>query len=74
MAQGRNDEAKLKLQSVLSELRRPGAPALPFTRAQAEARLALLDPTLAPSPGPDMRALQERLNQMVRQQQGQAAP
>lgn len=74
MAQGRNDEAKLKLQSVMTELRRPGGPSLPFTRAQAEARLALLDPSLAPSAGPDMRALEDQLNEMVRAQQGQAAP
>lgn len=74
MAQGRNDEAKLKLQAVMSELRRPGGASLPFTRAQAEARLALLDPSLAPNAGPDMRALEEQLNEMVRAQQGQPAP
>jgi len=74
MAQGKNDEAKAKLQSVLSDLRRPGATPLPFTRAQTEARLTLIDPSLAPSTGPDMRALQEQLNDMVRQQQGQGAP
>ncbi len=73
--QGRADEAKIKLQSVLSDLRRPGSPMLPFTRAQAESRLALIDPSLAPSAGPDMRALQEQLNEMIRQQQsGQPAP
>ncbi|MEM7434021.1 MAG: tetratricopeptide repeat protein [Myxococcota bacterium] len=74
MAEGRTDEAKLKLQAVTSELRRPGGPSLPFTRSQAEARLALIDPTLAPNAGPDIRALEEQLQDMVRQQQGQAAP
>jgi len=73
--QGRMDEAKVKLQGVLAELRQPYAPALPFTRAETESRLALLDPSLAPSTGPDMRALQEQLNEMIRQQQsGQPAP
>ena len=73
--QGRMDEAKIKLQSVLAALRQPNAPSLPFTRAEAESRLALLDPSLAPSTGPDMRALQEQFNEMMRQQQaGQPAP
>ncbi|MEM8607152.1 MAG: tetratricopeptide repeat protein [Myxococcota bacterium] len=74
MAQGKDDEAKLKFQAVMSELRRPGGPSLPFTSAQTEARLALLDPSLAPNAGPDMRALEEQLNEMVRTQQGQATP
>ena len=73
--QGRMDEAKIKLQSVLAELRQPYAPSLPFTRAETESRLALLDPSQAPSTGPDMKALQEQLNEMIRQQQsGQPAP
>ena len=74
MAQGKNDEAKSRLQRVLAALRRPGAVALPFTQAQAEARLTMLDPSLAPRTGPDMRAIEDQLNQMMRQQQGQAAP
>lgn len=73
--QGRMDEAKIKLQGVLAELRQPYAPSLPFTRAETESRLALLDPNLAPSTGPDMKALQEQLDEMLRQQQsGQPAP
>ena len=74
LAQGDKDGAKVRLQHVLSSLRRPDASPLPFTRAQAEARLTLLDPTEAPTSGPDMRALEDQLNQMIRQQQGQAAP
>lgn len=75
MLQGKTDEAKVKLQGVLAALRQPDAPSLPFTRGEAEARLTLLDPSLAPSTGPDMRALQEQFNEMMRQQQsGQPAP
>jgi len=75
MQRGKNDEAKVKLQGVLASLRQPNAPSLPFTRAEAESRLALLDPSLAPTTAPDMRGLQEQLNEMIRQQQsGQPAP
>ncbi len=75
MQQGKNGEAKIKLRSILTELRQPNAPPLPFTRAEAESRLALLDPSQAPAAGPDMRGLEEQLNQMIRQQQsGQPAP
>ena len=74
--QGRMDEAKIKLQSVLADLRQPNAPSLPFTRAEAESRLTLLDPSLGgSSTGPDMRAMQEQFNEMIRQQQaGAPAP
>ncbi len=75
MQQGKMDEAKVKLRGILADLRQPNAPSLPFTRAEAESRLALIDPSLAPAPGPDMRGLQEQLNEMIRQQQsGQPAP
>ncbi len=75
LQQGKADQAKVKLQGVLADLRQPNAPSLPFTRAEAESRLAVLDPSLAPTAGPDMRGLQEQLNQMIRQQQsGQPAP
>lgn len=74
MAAGRDDEAKLKLQGVLSGLRRPGGTKLPFTQAQVETRLALLDPSQAPNAGPDLRALQEQFDELIRQQQDQPAP
>ncbi|MDH3201537.1 MAG: tetratricopeptide repeat protein [Myxococcales bacterium] len=75
MQQGKMSEAKIKLRGVLADLRQPNAPPLPFTRAEAESRLAIIDPSQAPGTGLDMRGLQEQLNEMIRQQQsGQPAP
>ena len=69
--QSKTAEAKDKLQEALRDLRRSDAPALPFTRAQVEARLALIDPggTTGGGNGRDLNALQEELNDMIRQQQ-----
>ena len=63
-AQGKLDEAKTKYDGVLADLRDPEAPVLPFTQEQTEARLALLDPSLAPSAGVDPRRADEFIRQM----------
>ena len=71
LEQDKTVEAKDKLQEALRDLRRSDAPALPFTRGQVEARLALIDPggASAGGRGRDLDALQEELNDMIRQQQ-----
>ena len=63
-AQGKLDEAKTKYDGVLADLRDPEAPVLPFTQEQTEARLALLDPSLAPAAGVDPRRADEFIRQM----------
>jgi predicted negative regulator of RcsB-dependent stress response len=63
-AQGKLDEAKTKFDSVLNALRQPDAPALPYTKEQTEARLALIDPSLAPTTGVDPRNAEEFIRQM----------
>ncbi len=71
IAQGKLDEAKTKLDGVLNELRQPDAPSLPYTQEQAEARLALIDPSLAPATGVDPRRADEfirQMNQMLQRQ------
>ncbi|MFW2390732.1 MAG: tetratricopeptide repeat protein [Polyangiales bacterium] len=70
-AQGKLEEAKTKFDWVLNELKEADAPALPYTQEQTEARLALLDPSLAPAAGTDPRQAEElvrRMNQMLQQQ------
>ena len=70
-AQGKLEEAKAKFDSVLNELREADAPSLPYTQEQTEARLAVLDPSLAPAVGSDPRQTEEivrRMNQMLQQQ------
>jgi hypothetical protein len=64
MTQGKLGEAKTKLDGVLNDLRQPDAPSLPYTQEQAEARLALLDPSLAPAEGVDPRRADEFIRQM----------
>ena len=64
IAQGKLEEAKTKLDGVLNDLRQPDAPSLPYTQEQAEARLALLDPSLAPVQGVDPRRADEFIRQM----------
>ncbi len=64
VAEGKLDEAKTKFDGVLNELRQADAPVLPFTQEQTEARLALLDPTLAPTEGVDPRRAGEFIRQM----------
>jgi tetratricopeptide (TPR) repeat protein len=64
MTQGKLGEAKTKLDGVLNDLRQPDAPSLPYTQEQAEARLALLDPSLAPAEGVDPRRANEFIRQM----------
>lgn len=64
IAQGKLEEAKTKLDGVLNDLRQPDAPSLPYTQDQAEARLALLDPSLAPAAGVDPRRAEEFIRQM----------
>ena len=63
-AQGKLEEAKTRFDGVLADLRDPEAPALPYTKEQTEARLALLDPSLAPAPGADPRQADELIRQM----------
>jgi hypothetical protein len=62
--QGKLDEAKTKFESVLNELRQPDAAPLPYTQEQTEARLALIDPSLAPAAGVDERNAGEFIRQM----------
>jgi predicted negative regulator of RcsB-dependent stress response len=70
-SQGKLDEAKTKFDAVLNELRQPDAPLLPYTQEQTEARLALIDPSLAPAAGADPRTAEEfvrRMNEMLQRQ------
>lgn len=62
--QGKLGEAKTKLEGVLADLKDPEAPALPYTREQTEARIALLDPSRAQSEGVDPRRADEFIRQM----------
>jgi predicted negative regulator of RcsB-dependent stress response len=61
--QGKLDEAKLKFEGVLNDLKQPDAPLLPYTQDQTEARIALIDPRLAPA-GLDPRKADELIRQM----------
>jgi tetratricopeptide (TPR) repeat protein len=62
--QGKLEEAKTKFDSVLNELRQPDAAPLPYTQEQTEARLALIDPSLATATGADPRKADEFIRQM----------
>jgi predicted negative regulator of RcsB-dependent stress response len=64
LAQGKLEEAKTKFDGVLADLKDPEAPVLPYTEEQTEARLALLDPTLASGEGVDPRRRDEFIRQM----------
>lgn len=64
LAQGKLEEAKTQFEGVLNDLRNPEAPSLPYTREQTEARLALIDPSLAPGAGMDPRRAEEFIRQM----------
>ena len=64
VAEGKLDEAKIKLNGVLNELRQADAPLLPYTQEQTEARLALIDPSLAAADGVDPRNANELIRQM----------
>jgi predicted negative regulator of RcsB-dependent stress response len=71
VAQGKLDEAKTKFDGVLNALKQPDAPKLPYTQEQTEARLALIDPSLAPTTGADPRTAEEiirQMNQMLQRQ------
>jgi len=71
MAQGKLDEAKTTFDGVLADLKDSGAPSLPFTQEQTEARLAVLDPTLAADAGQDPRSTDElmrRMNELLQRQ------
>ncbi|RLB39222.1 MAG: hypothetical protein DRH30_10250 [Deltaproteobacteria bacterium] len=71
VAAGKLDEAKSKFDGVLNELRQADAPLLPYTQDQTEARLALIDPSLAPAAGSDPRRTEElirQLNEMLQRQ------
>ncbi len=63
-AEGKLDEAKTKLDGVLNQLKQADAPVLPYTQEQTEARLALIDPSLAPAEGVDPRRADEFIRQM----------
>lgn len=63
-AQGKLEEAKTKLDGVLSDLKDPEAPRLPYTEEQTEARLAVLDPSGLSTEGVDPRRADEFLRQM----------
>jgi predicted negative regulator of RcsB-dependent stress response len=70
-AEGKLDEAKTKFDGVLDALKQADAPLLPYTQEQTEARLALIDPSLAPATDDDPRKTEEfvrRLNDMLQQQ------
>jgi tetratricopeptide (TPR) repeat protein len=62
--QGKLEEAKTKFDSVLNDLRQPDAAPLPYTQEQTEARLALIDPSLAAAGGVDPRKTEEFIRQM----------
>jgi predicted negative regulator of RcsB-dependent stress response len=62
--EGKLDEAKLKFERVLNELKEADAPVLPYTQEQTEARLALIDPSLSPAGGVDPRKADEFIRQM----------
>jgi predicted negative regulator of RcsB-dependent stress response len=64
MEQGKLDEAKTKFDGVLNALRQPEAPVLPYTKQQTEARLAILDPSLASTTSVDPRNAEEFIRQM----------
>jgi len=64
VAEGKLEEAKTRFDGVLNELRQADAPLLPFTQEQTEARLALIDPSLAPTEGVDPRRAGEFIQQM----------
>ena len=64
VAEGKLDEAKARFDGVLNDLRQADAPVLPYTQEQTEARLALIDPTLAPADSVDPRTAQELIRQM----------
>ncbi len=70
--QGKVGEAKTKLDAVLNELKEADAPLLPYTQEQTEARIALLDPTLAPV-GADPRKTEDLIREMNEMLQGQPA-
>lgn len=61
MAQDKRDQAKETLQAVLTALQEPGAPSLPHTKAQVEARLAVLEPGRPKAPAFDQNQLQQLL-------------
>ncbi len=63
-AQGKLEEARTKFDGVLADLKDPEAPVLPYTEEQTEARLALLDPSLASGEGMDPRRADEFIRQM----------
>jgi predicted negative regulator of RcsB-dependent stress response len=64
VAEGKLEEAKVKFDGVLNELRQADAPLLPYTQEQTEARLALIDPSLATDTGVDPRQRDEFIRQM----------
>ena len=64
LAQGKLEEARIKFEAVLNDLKSPEAPLLPYTREQTEARLALIDPSGAPAAGTDPRRAEEFMRQM----------
>jgi predicted negative regulator of RcsB-dependent stress response len=72
-AQGKLEEAKTKYDGVLANLKGPNAPSLPYTEEQTEARLALLDPSLAPVDSLDPRQADELIRQMNEMLQRQPA-
>ena len=63
VAQGKLEQAKIKFDGVVNALKQPDGPSLPYTKEQTEARLALLDPSLALA-GTDPRQAEELIRQM----------
>lgn len=71
VTEGKLEEAKVKFDGVLNELRQADAPLLPYTQEQTEARLALIDPGVATDEGVDPRQRDEfirQMNQMLQRQ------
>ena len=70
-AEGKLDEARTKFDGVLADLKDAAAPSLPYTKEQTEARLALLDPSVAPAPSRDLRDTEDfirRMNELLQRQ------
>jgi predicted negative regulator of RcsB-dependent stress response len=63
-AQGKLEEARTAFEGVLADLKDPEAPTLPYTQEQTEARLAVLDPSLASAADQDPRATEEVIRKM----------
>jgi len=70
-AEGKLDEARTKFDGVLADLKDAEAPSLPYTKEQTEARLAVLDPSVAGAAGQDLRNTEDfirKMNELLQRQ------